>query len=235
MTLIELVVTITIMSLLTVAAVPSLRGLSARQSLRAAQRQAQSLLYRVQQLALAPPVNESQSYDTIGYGLMAYPTHSLPPANLGGCRIDASNDFLALVKFVRLRDSSGAISAVLNSQDPTATANGCQVDASNTPNDFYVLPKQVQMSSSSVPGIQKPWLVPVPLQATGERYGDLMNYAPSNEFTNPLASNATDTQAELILKHTTVNVSRDPLCHGVLFSHDTSGISVTQKRVENCQ
>jgi type II secretory pathway pseudopilin PulG len=241
MTLIELMATIAIMAILMVAAIPSFRGLQARESMSLAQQGIQSLLYRMQQLSLAPPTLDESKYQILGYGL-AFQKKGM---QAGGCVVNAPNDYLAVYKFVVVRnngsgaiDSTGQIRLVLNAFDPlTPCGPGGAINVIKYPKDFYILPNNVvinqpQTQSLSSPSTSLPWLLPMPLQSAGDQYGDLS--VPNTGYNNPLPANNFSAAAQLVIQQTYIKVGSEKLCRSIKFSHDTQGVLISTHLVGGC-
>ncbi len=230
MTIIELLTTIAIIGLLTILALPPLRGLQGRQDMYVTQRNIQSALYRMQQLALAPQTKSSETYDIIGYGLLFHPRERGEQLGIADCILQTypERDFLALIKFVRLRDAQGTIKPLLNAGEP----GNCTIDWHASTTDFYVLPRGVVMAPgvSQPPFSQSQWLLVTPLVASGSSFGQLQSYLPTQQFIDPLDSPS----ARLMIKHTSIRVGPAPLCLEVTFSRQSNSIESSSRKSTQC-
>ncbi len=233
MTLIELLATITILGLVTVFAIPSFRALQGRQDMRVAQGVIQSALYRLDQLALAPPAitqdsGQATDFDIVGYGLVFYPLakNSKGTATLANCTISVTNDFVAVIKYVRLKTANSIIKPMLMPADPTQTG-ACNVVARSHSEDIYTLPARVAFGErASQPALtdRVPWLVTQPLASVGTSVGALSN---DPDFTNPFGRQSTPF---LAIRHTSIKVEEGlPLCYGITLSRYSEAVRVTSK------
>lgn len=225
MTLIELVATLGILGILMAFAVPPFRSIQGRQSLRIAQRNVASALTRMQQLVLAPQANDGQigvTYDIVGYGLIIAnkPKVGGTLPRLGSCSIDPlpNNDFLAVVKFVKMRSSDGEIRVVPNGANPDSCGT---INPKRYPNDFYILPNNVHMSPNSLTE-NSAWLLAMPMYAAGQSFGELT--APG--YLNPLP--ASDSTQSLQLYHESIRVDGKPICQAIDFARNSNGITMNQ-------
>jgi prepilin-type N-terminal cleavage/methylation domain-containing protein len=238
MTLIELMATVSIMGLLTVFAIPSFQGLQGRQDLRVTQSSIQSALYRLQQLALAPPAlaadtGQGADFDVVGYGLAFY---SVPKTNfsgtvtLGNCHVQVTNDFIAVYKFVRFKRDNSDIQPYLAAVNPATTnATTCEVVARSYPQDMYVLPKHVKLSTkASNPFLTQPWLITQSLASVGNEVGVLSGGAG---FTDPFVTTSTPL---LAVQHTSIKQAGQPLCYGVTLSRYSEAIQITNQVKQGC-
>jgi type II secretory pathway pseudopilin PulG len=236
MTLVELLATIGIIGVLSVIAIPSFRGLQARENMTLAQQGVHALLTRMQQLALAPP-ERAANEKVVGYGL-AFHKKAQPDNNLNGCRVMANNDFFALYKFVVSRDpaTAGQIIPVLNAFDSSVR---CEPDgtiqATDYKKDFFTLPSDIIMNATrsqqlSQPRTAFPWLLSVPLQSAA-------NYQQINPtrygYNNPLPAVGTP-KGVLVIQHAKLRVNNRPLCRKIEFSRSSSGIATTTQIVQGC-
>lgn len=233
MTLVELLATVGIIGLLLVASIPSFRALQARESMTLTQQGIQALLYRMQQLSLAPP---SQTVDSpIGYGLAFHKKGS--PTTVGPCNVNASNDFIVIYKYAVSQDqgTAGTVFPIINSLPggqpcgPTGT-----IDAKDYRQDFYVLPKNIEINAQESTPANLPWLLPVPLRATGTSFG---SFDPPISFgySNPLPENDSSAKAMLVIQHTSIQVGGSKLCRGINFSRSSSGVSATTRQIAGCR
>lgn len=234
-TLVELIATMAIIGVMTALAIPSARKFSGRTTLQSAQKGVESLFYRMRQLSLAPPVitttrdGDSAQYDILGYGLVFFDYSEQPVAFPEGepCRVRAENDFIALIKIVRYYGSNGATEAMLNGVDPLQPACGEIIEAGQSPNDFYVLPKGVTLRRrSGAP--EFPWALSLPTQGAGQRFGDISSFLPDT-YWNPNES------TELYLAYPSITVRQSPLCRSVNFATDLSEVTISETVVgEEC-
>ncbi len=242
MSLIELLVTIAIIGIVTVFAVPSFRGLQGRQDMRVAQGVIQSALYRLDQLALAPPAitqdtGQLSDFDIVGYGLIFYSSGrpGATPVTVADCSVTVTNDFIATVKYIRYKSNNNAIRALLVPVDPWAPGP-CRINARNYPDDIYALPQRVSFSQqASDPDIipKKPWIVTQTLASVGTSVGELETSA---SYTYPFLSTATP---KLAVKHRSIrstNAKGDvqALCYGISFSRYSNAIQTTSKVTDGC-
>lgn len=212
MTLVELLATVTIIAILTAAAVPPFRRLSGRQSLLTAQKTVQSLLNRMNQLALAPTDTAQAGYDTVGYGLLIWPK-AVTAVTIGPCQVLTPTDTIALVDIVKFAD--GSIDDFLHGLvDPVQ--NRClttPVDPSRYPNTFTRLPVGVDLSADSTPAPPR-WLIVRPLEPVGQNLGPLCSppacATGALGLIEPLANLAT---ARLRLRQTTLADPTRPTAH----------------------
>lgn len=222
MTLIELMVTIGIIGLLLVIATPSLNAMQTRQSLRTAQRGVQSALYRLEQLTLAPQIADQtaagESYDVIGYGLLFYnqTAGTAVSPRIMECSLapTPTNDFLAVIKIVRLRDSSGSIQARWNGGE-SSCANNKTLNPKDYVQDFYLLPRGVTFYSETLPE-GSGWLITRPLYAVGQSLGAWTH----PDYPDPLMNQA----SHQFLLRAGKNQS---LCMGVTLARETSAIAIS--------
>lgn len=238
MTLIELLASIAILGMVTIFALPAFRGLQARQDMRVAQGIIQSALYRLEQLSLAPPAitqdsGEATDYDIVGYGLVFYripKTNYSGSVSLANCRVTASNDFMAVYKFVRFKQGNSVIQPYLMPVDPTTSIPAtCALIARSYPQDIYVLPSRVLLADqASSPPLGQPWLVTQSLKSVGTSVGQLTGDA---SLVDPFESTNTPL---LALQHTSIRVSGQPLCYGVALSRFSQSIQITNRVTEGC-
>lgn len=238
MTLVELVATVGILGLVTVFALPSFRGLQARQDMRVAQGTIQSAIYRLDQLSLAPSsiardTGDGRDFDILGYGLVfaRIPKKDYTgQVNVANCRVTVSNDFIAVVKFVRSKSGNSEIKPYLAAVDPaTPQAGVCTLVARKYPKDMYVMPSQVRFSTgSSTPVIddKNPWMITQPLASVGTSVGA---FAASG-YTNPFSIPA----PVLVVRHATVKQNNVPLCYGVELSRYSQAIEIANKPAQGC-
>lgn len=231
MTLIELLATTAILGLLTAFAIPSFRGLQGRQDMRVTQGVIQSALYRLDQLALAPPAitqdqGQANDFDIVGYGLVFYPiprTNYAGTVNLANCTVTATNDFIAVLKYVRDKQNNGDIKPVLMPADPGSNT-ACSLSSRNHPEDLYVLPTRVRLSvRASSPQLTKPWLITQTLASVGTSVGSLQTGA---NFTNPFLSFANPV---LAVQHATIRQNNQPLCYGVNLSRYSEAVKISSQ------
>lgn len=170
MTLIEVLATLVILAILTVLAIPSFARFQGRQNLLASQKGVQSILYRMQQLALAPLEAGQEGYDVVGYGLAVIKSGP-NTARLGGCSVGFTRDTFALVSIIK--SPSGEIGDYL--VDAANAQTGCTqrepIDPKTLPMTFYVLPTGIDLSNDSNPAL--PWFGVWPLNPVGSQYGQL--------------------------------------------------------------
>ncbi len=231
MSLVEVMATIAILGILTALAIPAFRSLQGRQTLLSTQKGMQSVLYRMQQLALAPLSTPSSGYDVIGYALAVYkkPGGANPELTIGGCRVKAESDLVTLMQIVKFQ--SGSINNYLvdgttpNSAIPNSpTCATPLIDPQKYPNTFYIFPAKVQIADTTSPAL--PWLIVQPLVATGRQYGDLCQSAGScltSNLNDPLTTAPGVGRLQFIfstIKDPTSSQKR--LCREVVFSRDVT-------------
>lgn len=236
MTLVELLATIGIIGILVVIAIPSFRGLQARENMSLAQQGVNALLTRMQQLALAPP-ETTAAEKVVGYGL-AFHKKLQPDNNLNGCRVEADNDFFALYKFVVSKEP-GTIGQIIPVLNPFDSSLRCEPDGTVQSDDYkkdlFTLSNDIIMNATlsqqlSQPETAFPWLLSVPLQSAS-------NYQQINPidygYNNPLPT-AGDPKGVLVIQHTKLQVNSRPACRTIEFSRSSSGIAATTKLVQGC-
>lgn len=228
MTITELLTTIAILGMVTIAALPSYGGIQGRQALKSAQQGIQSMLYRMQELAIAPTqLSESSQNTTVGYGLYFFRQSNIPGANypkINGCEVRTTSDFVVLYRFVRPQNSSLSIAA-----EPNFLSSGQQgcplgfVSPDRETSNFYVLPRSVVLSDQSSHAF--PWLVTQPIGAVGNSVGNLATVSP---YTDPL--NSAQGKARLVLEHKSLKIgaNRKALTRVVEFQKHTNGITANQ-------
>lgn len=224
MTLIELLATLAILGILTAIAVPSFRSFQGRQSLLLAQRNVQSALYRMQQLALAPPDTTQTTYEVVGFGL----GFNRAVTSLEGCALMASQtntDFLALYQFTRNKNTGVISKNLYRVTNPGQSGcNGTILNITATPDTFTALPKDVAFSTNN----PLPALLVTPLQAIGQRYGNLCDANGSANICSPYTELLTSpTSATLYVMHRKIKnpsstSASEKLCRSVGFSRNTT-------------
>jgi prepilin-type N-terminal cleavage/methylation domain-containing protein len=236
MTLLELMLTLTIMGILATIMIPSVRALQGRQTLLNGQREVQSALYRLQKLALSPPVNDDTEYTILGYGLGFYPYKGdLSP--MGNCAVNTKSGFIAVHKFVTSRtDNSGTIKTSFNGVNPGQPCP--DLTPSNYPNDIFVLPQKTEFNmakdTATSNEIKFPWIVVMPLFSSGSSYGALETAVDTNTYQLPFAPNSGISQIKVILAHQTIKVGGNKLCRSIIFSKNSSGIDSKTKIEPSC-
>lgn len=236
MSLVELLATVGIIGILLVAAIPSFRGLQAREAMTLTQQGVSALLIRMQQLSLAPPETIG-SEKVVGYGLAFH--KKTTPNLLAGCTVTSNNDFFALYKFIVSQDATTAgrivpVLAPFSASNPCG--NGPQIKAEEYKKDFFILPDPVVMNTNlssqlSLPNTPFPWLLSVPLQSAGA-------YAQINpnayNYNNPLPTDNAAAKGVLVIQHNRVQVNGRPLCRSIQFSRSSSGIAATTQVISGC-
>ncbi len=218
MTLVELVITIGLMSTISALAIPSFRQLQARQSLRVSQREIQGALYHMQELTLAPADYSVGNYDVVGYGLYMGDRRDYP------CDVDIHDDstqFLALYKFVRFHNETASLAAVPQFTNPISpTDPNCSsyvYPARKYPNEFFILPPDVRFRSVS----SRPWMIALPLSSVGQSLGSLP--IPS-EFINPLASRSS---VDLVIEHKTAKIDTTHVSRFIRISKTSNSFDIS--------
>jgi prepilin-type N-terminal cleavage/methylation domain-containing protein len=229
-TLVELLTVITIIGLMAGAAVPSFRGAQARQALKGSQQGIVALLTQMQQLALAPASTTSATgvtpdYDVLGYGVY-FGQRSLQIAD---CTLEVSNDFVALMKIVRLHNSEASVTVVPHSVQPaTANASGCsgvpKTVAARLPNDFYVLAKGTHFNPDrSIPSGPFPRFIFMPLTSVDSAIGPLTNL--------PDGATLLADSAKIVIEHSSAKVGTGAqersLSRFITVSRNASEISIS--------
>lgn len=246
-TLIELLTTVAVIGILTVAGIPSFRGLQARQNLRLAQKSVQSSLYRLQNLAIAPEVQLPGSItDVVGYGLWV--VHTNPSQSTlalsNGCRITSidGRDFIALMKYVRNRQT-GQITPELNAisqpSDCGTTGGAARLSLQSNQDDYFVFPSGVKIhESASVPsfGANTAWLITKPLRSAEQAFTTSLQ-SPDTQG-NGITTVEPFIQApggtpKLVLEHTGVKIDGKPLCHSISFTNSSNGVAISAVK-ETC-
>ncbi len=246
-TLIELLTTIAVIGILTVAGIPSFRGLQARQNLRLAQKSVQSSLYRLQNLAIAPQEQQPGGItDVVGYGLWV--VHSSPSLNTlalsDGCRITSidGRDFIALMKYVRNRQTGQIVpelNAVSQPSDCGSASSTARLSLQSNQDDYFVLPTGVKIhESASVPsfGANTAWLITKPLRSAEQAFSTSMQ-APNAQGNSIITiepfGQAPGGTPKLVLEHTGVKIDGKPLCHSITFTNSSNGVAISTVK-ETC-
>lgn len=246
-TLIELLTTIAVIGVLTVAGIPSFRGLQARQNLRLAQKSVQSSLYRLQNLAIAPQEQQPGGVtDVVGYGLWV--VHSSPSMSTlalsDGCRITniEGRDFIALMKYVRSRQTGQIVpqlNAVGQPSDCGTTSGAARLSLQRNQDDYFVLPSGVAIhQSASVPtfGPNTAWLITKPLRSSEQAFSATMQ-APNTQGNSVTTIDpfiqAPGGTPKLVLEHTGVKIDGKPLCHSITFTNSSNGVAISAVK-ETC-
>lgn len=229
MTLVELLATLSIIGLITVAAVPSYRNLQARYALTNAQSNVQAAFYRMQQLTLASITQaESSAYEVVGYGMYIYrhadgATNTYP--KLEGCTITTTSDFIAIYKVIRFKTNDTDLKMIPFLADPKSSqgviwpncpSGGINPQAES--DNFFVFSSSVRVSDTQSKPAQFPWLLFAPVQSVGSSLGE---FTVPSDTTNPLDD--AQSTARLVIEHRKLKLSGKPLSRAVEFNADTSG------------
>ncbi len=235
MTLIELVTTIAILGVLLVLSIGPFQALQARQSLRQAQEEIQSSIGRMQQLSLAPPALATDS-TIVGYGLAFYPTSQMQTKptfqnDSRHCTVNTTADFVALFKFVRDTSTNSQITPLFNSFEQCDEGRG--IDPADYPSDFYLMPAGVTFVPQDSTPSAMPWLLPIALQSTRDRYGDLGTAAAyvGGDWHNPLPS--ARTKAVLALQHSSVSAGNRHLAC-IILSRERNSVALATELSQTC-
>lgn len=243
MSLIEVMATVTILTLLTALAVPSLRTFQSRQSLLTTQKGLQSQFYQMQQLALAPIYTGQTDYTIVGYGLALVSRSSDKDGltTIAGCQVVLDSDLTALLQFIKFPD--GTITASLVDVAKPTLSRPAEPDCLEAtplvpqkyPKTFYVFPRDIGISASSTPPL--PWLVTWPLEATSNDFTNLCELAlmcRANSFQDPFYVDSGEGRLRLVHRKSIQNSSLgNYLCREIRFSKDVT-IQATSKIVEDC-
>jgi prepilin-type N-terminal cleavage/methylation domain-containing protein len=241
MTMVELLATVAIIGILLATAIPSFRGLQARESMTLTQEGISALLTRMQQLSLAPPQTNSNE-TVVGYGIYLA-KQTTPQTIFPDCQFTAENDFLALYKFIVSTDLSNA-GTIIPVSTAFTEANSCGgglvVEAKDFSKDFFVLPQSLEFNATrsaqlSLPQTSFPWLLIVPLQSARSNQSLQSGvYGAGTTYNYPLPDGDNNAKGVLVIQDSSLKVNGGNFCRGVEFARSSLGISATTRVVEGC-